>query len=41
MEGVRQVRPRRVLYGPEMALRPYVLEDARAASLLQVKLRIP
>lgn len=36
-EGVGQVRPRRVLYGPERALRPYVIEDARAAALLRVR----
>lgn len=35
-EGVVQVRPRRVLYGPERALRPYAVEDAMAASLLRV-----
>lgn len=35
-EGVVQVRPRRMLYGPERALRPYAIEDARAAALLRV-----
>lgn len=33
-----QVRPRRVLYGPERALRPFAIEDARAAALLRVSL---
>ena len=31
-----QVRPRRVLYGIERVLRPYAIEDARAAALLRV-----
>ncbi|CAN0331147.1 unnamed protein product, partial [Ectocarpus sp. 13 AM-2016] len=31
-----QVRPRRVLYGPMRTLRPYAIEDARAAALLRV-----
>lgn len=35
-EGVMQVRPRRVLYGIERVLRPYAIEDARAAALLRV-----
>lgn len=34
--GVGQVRPRRVLYGPERALRAYAIEDARAAAFLRV-----
>ncbi|CAN0429757.1 unnamed protein product, partial [Hapterophycus canaliculatus] len=36
-EGVGQVRPRRVLYGPERALRPYAIEDAKAAAFLRVR----
>lgn len=39
-EGMTQVRPRRVLYGPERALRAYCLEDAVAAALLQVRRRV-
>ncbi|CAM9848410.1 unnamed protein product [Ectocarpus sp. 8 AP-2014] len=34
-EGVGQVRPRRVLYGSMRTLRPYAIEDARAAALLR------
>lgn len=37
-EGIGQVRPRRVLYGPERALRSYTIEDARAAVLLRVSM---
>lgn len=35
--GLAQVRPRRVLYGPERALRAYAIEDARAAAMLRVR----
>lgn len=40
-EGVGQVRPRRVLYGPERALRPYAIDDAWAAALLRVRRSFP
>lgn len=39
-EGMTQVRPRRVLDGPERALRAYCLEDSVAAALLQVRRRV-